>query len=103
LQGFIAIDPADALRKVTCPVLALNGSKDKQVLAESNLRGIRAALQAGGNTRADVEELPGLNHLFQTAVTGSPLEYGHIEETFAPAALEKISTWIRTIAADPSR
>jgi hypothetical protein len=38
--------------------------------------------------------LPGLNHLFQTAGTGSPQEYGRIEETFSPAALEIISDWI---------
>ena len=39
-------------------------------------------------------EMPGLNHLFQTAATGSPSEYGGIEETIAPAVLEKISSWI---------
>jgi hypothetical protein len=40
------------------------------------------------------KELPGLNHLFQTASTGSPAEYGTIEETFAPAALQLITDWI---------
>ncbi len=39
-------------------------------------------------------EVPGLNHLFQTATTGAPSEYGEIEETFAPAALDEISNWI---------
>jgi hypothetical protein len=38
--------------------------------------------------------MPGLNHLFQTAKTGMPAEYGAIEETFAPAALDRISRWI---------
>jgi hypothetical protein len=41
-------------------------------------------------------EMTGLNHLFQTAETGAPAEYGKIEETMAPAALAKITDWIRT-------
>ena len=39
-------------------------------------------------------ELPGLNHLFQTAPTGSPNEYASIEETMSPVALDTIARWI---------
>lgn len=91
---FLAYDPAPALRNVTCPVLALIGEKDTQVPAELNLPAIRKALQDGGNKHAEVVELSGLNHLFQHAETGAFAEYGKIEETIAPEALEKISTWI---------
>jgi uncharacterized protein len=91
---FLTYDPAFALRKVTCPVLVLNGEKDKQVLPEQNLPPIRQALTQGGNKHFEVDELPGLNHLFQTATTGSPTEYAQIEETMSPVALEKIATWI---------
>jgi uncharacterized protein len=91
---FLTYDPATALRKVTCPVLALNGSLDKQVLPSQNLPAIRKALDAAGNQHVEIDELPGLNHLFQTAKTGAPAEYGQIEETMSPVALEKISTWI---------
>jgi len=38
--------------------------------------------------------MAGLNHLFQTAETGSPGEYGKIEETMSPDALEVIGDWI---------
>jgi fermentation-respiration switch protein FrsA (DUF1100 family) len=93
-RHFLSYDPAPTLRQVTRPVLAMNGEKDLQVPAKQNLDAIRAALSAGGNTRSEVVELPGLNHLFQTAKTGVPAEYGAIEETFAPAALDKISRWI---------
>jgi fermentation-respiration switch protein FrsA (DUF1100 family) len=93
-RHFLSYDPAPTLRRVTRPVLAMNGEKDLQVPAKQNLDAIRAALSAGGNTRSEVLELPGLNHLFQTAKTGVPAEYGAIEETFAPAALDKISRWI---------
>lgn len=91
---FLTYDPATALRKVTCPVLAINGSLDKQVLPDQNLPAIRKALEESGNKHFEIDELPGLNHLFQTAKTGSPAEYAEIEETIAPAALEKMSSWI---------
>ena len=41
-----------------------------------------------------IVELPGLNHLFQPATTGSPAEYATIEETVAPVALDLMSDWI---------
>jgi fermentation-respiration switch protein FrsA (DUF1100 family) len=91
---FLSYDPAPTLRRVTRPVLAMNGEKDLQVPAKQNLDAIRAALTAAGNTRFEVVEMPGLNHLFQTAKSGMPAEYGAIEETFAPVALERISRWI---------
>jgi pimeloyl-ACP methyl ester carboxylesterase len=91
---FVNYDPAAALSKVTCPVLALNGEKDLQVPPKQNLPAIRKALEQGGNKHFEIIELPGLNHLFQTAKTGSPSEYSQIEETIAPVALETIASWI---------
>jgi uncharacterized protein len=91
---FLTYDPATALRKVTCPVLVLNGSLDKQVLPDQNLPAIRKALAEAGNKNVEIDELPGLNHLFQTAKTGSPTEYAQIEETISPVALEKMAVWI---------
>jgi fermentation-respiration switch protein FrsA (DUF1100 family) len=91
---FLTYDPATALRKVTCPVLAINGEKDKQVLPSQNLPPIRKALQESGNKHFEVDELPGLNHLFQTAESGALAEYAEIEETISPVALEKMSSWI---------
>jgi pimeloyl-ACP methyl ester carboxylesterase len=91
---FLTYDPATALRKVTCPVLVLNGSLDKQVLPDQNLPPIRKALAEAGNKNVEIDELPGLNHLFQTAKTGAPTEYAQIEETLSPVALEKMATWI---------
>ncbi len=91
---FLTYDPATALRKVTCPVLAINGSLDKQVLPSQNLPAIRKALAEAGNQHVEIDELPGLNHLFQTATTGSPMEYSRIEETMSPVALDKMASWI---------
>lgn len=94
MRSFLSYDPATALRKLTCPVLAINGSKDLQVPPAQNLPAIRKALQDSGNKHFEIDELPGLNHLFQTAKTGLPSEYGEIEETISPVALEKIASWI---------
>jgi len=93
-RGFLASRPAAVLAQVHCPVLALGGAKDLQVPAAQNLRAIAQALKAGGNADVTVREMPGLNHLFQTAPTGALDEYAQIEETFAPAALKVMGDWI---------
>ncbi|MEZ4414324.1 MAG: alpha/beta fold hydrolase [Gemmatimonadota bacterium] len=91
---FLAYDPVPTLRRVQVPVLAINGSKDLQVPPRENLEAIGRALAAGGNADVSTEELPGLNHLFQTAGTGAPSEYAQIEETIAPVALDRMTRWI---------
>jgi pimeloyl-ACP methyl ester carboxylesterase len=91
---FLDYDPVPPLEKTHCPVLALNGDKDLQMAPKENLAQIQRALQEGGNNDFQTKELPGLNHLFQHAPTGSPTEYGGIEETFAPDALTTICDWI---------
>ena len=65
-----------------------------QVTPKENLRAIIKALKAGGNKIYTVKELPNLNHLLQTAETGSISEYGKIEETMSPTALQVIGDWI---------
>lgn len=92
---FLTYDPAPALEKVKCPVLAIIGEKDLQVPPKENLPAIEEALKRGGNQNYTVKELPGLNHLFQTAETGSPIEYAKIEETMAPLALDTITNWLK--------
>ena len=94
MRNFISFDPTPVLEKVKCPVLALNGEKDLQVAPNENLEGIKNALERGGNRKVRIKELAGLNHLFQESETGSPREYGSIEETFSPVALKEISNWI---------
>ncbi|WP_303312362.1 alpha/beta hydrolase [Hymenobacter sp. BT730] len=87
-------NPQKTLRAVRCPVLALNGSKDLQVASSVNLPAIEKTLKAVPNRDVTVKELLGLNHLFQAATTGSSAEYGQIEETFSPAALQIIGDWL---------
>ncbi len=94
MRYFSHTDPAIFLRQVKCPVLALDGGLDIQVDAERNIPAIRQALSDGGNTRVTVFIFPGLNHLFQHAVTGDIGEYAVIEETMAPDALAMMGAWI---------
>jgi dienelactone hydrolase len=93
-RGLLEYDPAPTLSKLMCPVLVLNGEKDVQVPPKQNLPPIRKALEASGNKNYEVDELPGLNHLFQTAKTGGIGEYSEIEETMSPVAMEKVASWI---------
>lgn len=94
LRRFLALDPRNYLNKVTAPVLALGGEKDLQVPPAENLAQIQAALSQAAPA-SQVRQLPGLNHLFQSARTGKNSEYFLIEETIAPQALALVSSWIR--------
>ncbi|HEY8378531.1 MAG TPA: alpha/beta fold hydrolase, partial [Nannocystis sp.] len=94
-HDFLEADPRVDLRKLKkTPVLALIGSLDLQVPASENIPEIEKALAKAGNKDVTVKTLPGLNHLFQRAKTGSPSEYSEIEETFSPDALAEVSTWL---------
>ena len=91
---FLSYDPRPTLAKLQCPVLAINGELDLQVPPKENLAAIETALKSGKNSDVTVKEFPKLNHLFQTSTTGGPDEYGNIEETFAPVALDFMGGWI---------
>ena len=91
---FIRYDPRPALGGLAVPTLALFGGKDTQVDADQNQSAMEAALAASGNQDVTIRRLADMNHLFQTAVTGSPAEYARIEETMAPEVLDLIGSWI---------
>ena len=97
---FTEYDPADDIKGTKCPVFALNGSLDKQVLPESNLNAIRENLTVKNqNSKLKIQNskfkiYPSLNHLFQHATTGATTEYNHIEETISEEVLRDIAEWI---------
>lgn len=96
LKHFISLDMRPLLGGIKCPVLALNGTKDKQVEPSSNLKALRDALE--GKNGSKVVAMEGLNHLFQHSTTGLMTEYRQIEETFAPEALDLIINWLKDLA-----
>jgi fermentation-respiration switch protein FrsA (DUF1100 family) len=91
MHTLLRIDPQPLLRQVACPVLALVGDKDDVVTADENIPALQQALAA--NPRAQVRRLPGLNHFFQTARTGTLAEAADIDETMSPRALALIGSW----------
>ena len=91
---FMRYDPTSDLKKIKCPVLALNGEKDVQVDATINLTAIRQRITENGNKKVTVKAYPNMNHLFQTCSTGSIAEYGQLEETISPEVLKDILKWI---------
>lgn len=94
---FLEYDPYPALEATTCPILALNGDLDVQVLADPNLTKLEALFEESGHPASKAVLLEGLNHLFQPAETGLPLEYSSIETTFDPATLELMIEWIKDL------
>ena len=92
LNYFLDYDPIPDIQGTRCPVLAINGDKDVQVVSSLNLKGIEMALPK--NKKNLVKEYPGLNHLFQHCTTGLPTEYAGIEETISEEVLGDIATWI---------
>jgi hypothetical protein len=92
---FLQYDPRPTLTQLDIPVLALFGEKDLQVPPEQNAEVMQTALEESPSPDATVEVFDGLNHLFQPADTGHPVEYSQIETTMAPEVLERIGGWVR--------
>jgi uncharacterized protein len=93
-RQFLDFDPEPALEKLQCPVLALSGDRDLQVDSTENVPLLRKASETSENKDFTVVEVAGVNHLFQTAPSGSPALYGAIEETMAPQVLTAVTSWV---------
>ena len=91
-KWFIDYDPAADIAATRCPVFALNGDRDWQVISSLNLTAIERLLPK--SKKNVTKEYPGLNHLFQHCTTGLMNEYRQIEETIAPEVLSDIAEWI---------
>lgn len=92
---FLDYDPSANIAATRCPVFALNGDNDCQVVSSQNLTAIQRLLP---KTKKNLTKAyPGLNHLFQHCTTGIPTEYGEIEETISPEVLQDMATWLRSL------
>ncbi len=94
-QWFVDYDPSANIAVTRCPVFALNGDSDWQVISSLNLTAIERLLPKSKNNLT--KEYPGLNHLFQHSATGQPGEYRQIEETISPEVLSDIANWINSL------
>ena len=94
--SFFKIDPREAWKKLTIPVLLVVGDLDTQVPADVTIQALESS--HGKREVVTTKKLPGLNHLFQHAKTGMPDEYVEISESFDPAALDVITSWLAATA-----
>ena len=97
MRKLLSLDMRPLLGGITCPVLAINGTKDIQVEYESNLGALRSGLPANPKNR--IEAIDGVNHLFQHCTTGAIAEYRNIEETITPEVLEMMVQWMAQFTA----
>ena len=95
LDWFTNYDPTDNIRQTRCPVFALNGNYDCQVISSLCLPAFQKLLPPSKKNL--IKEYPGLNHLFQHSTTGLPTEYGSIEETISPEVLSDIVAWMKQL------
>ena len=86
-------DPAENLKRVKCPMFAINGTLDSQVAYENNLNAIKRLVP-----HATVKAYEGLNHFFQTcAEWKGSANYGAIHETMSPEVLQDIVNWLQSV------
>ena len=83
------LDAPAAIRQGKAPILFLNGSTDRQVVAAPNLRVAQEALGTETPLRR-TQLLPGLNHVLQESESGSSDDYGTITQTVSPIAIDAV-------------
>ncbi|MCZ8206023.1 alpha/beta fold hydrolase [Gemmatimonas sp.] len=80
MRYFMTTDPLVTARRVTQPVLVLQGDTDMQVTPEQ-AETLAAALRGAGNRAVTLRRFPATNHLFLTDSSGSPTGYAALTDT----------------------
>jgi len=94
MKYFLTFEPSKYLRKIKCPILALNGTKDIQVDCDENINGFKNYINPKKCKNLETHKMKDLNHLFQTAENGAVEEYFYTSETFSVKALQIIVDFI---------
>lgn len=92
--SLLRYNPLSNLKLIKCPFMAINGTKDIQVDATTNLNAIERGLTENGNMLVTIRKFDGLNHMFQRCKTCTANEYGELEQTIDPLVPEFIAHWI---------
>lgn len=85
-------DPAPALRKVTCPVLAIYGQLDLAVLPGPNIAALEKALNEGGNQDYTIKVFPSASHNLWLRRTGG--RGVHLVRTYVPGYFDTMTEWL---------
>lgn len=95
LDWFLKFNPKEYLIKCKIPLLVLNGNKDSQVNAATNLNAFKDALPH--NSKTVIKEYPNLNHLFLECKTGNVNEYKTIKTGIPAYVLRDIADWVNRL------
>ena len=93
-QKIYSFNPASALEKVSCPVLALFGDRDNSTPVKPTIANIERALKMAGNKDLTVKIFPKGNHGLLEAETGANSEIPKLKR-FVPRLFETIRDWLQ--------
>ena len=97
LTTFLTLNPADYIAKMRCPLLAIGGEKDCQVLAEANLSAIKRVCKKN-RVKCSIVQLKDINHLGQMCETGSVEEYATLGQAPDDMVLEALVNWLDSLS-----
>ena len=89
---FIRYNPADYMKHISVPFLAINGEKDAMVNAKLNLGTAQKLMEH--NPHFQTLLLPGLNHLLLPCEKGTPDEYRSIKAPLSSEVLKAVEEFI---------
>jgi uncharacterized protein len=92
---FVQYDPTLVMNKIKCPILAMFGELDLQVIADINVLGLQNIMKDSPNKNWSYKVFPKANHLYQEAITGGFEEYAKLKKEFVPGFLEYFTEWIK--------
>ncbi len=96
LTTFLTLNPADYIAKMRCPLLAIGGEKDCQVLAEANLSAIKRVCKKN-RVKCSIVQLKDINHLGQVCQTGAVDEYATLGQAPDKSVLNALVQWLDSL------
>ena len=100
MRTFLTLNPADYIAKMQCPLLAIGGEKDCQVLAEANLSAIKRVCKIN-RVKCSIVQLKDINHLGQVCQTGAVEEYATLGQAPDNRVLESLANWLDSLNNQP--
>lgn len=95
-KSFIELESREPVSSLDMPLLAVFGEKDTQVLSGPNAEAAEAIGRSNG-LNLNIVTIPGANHLFQSADSGLPGEYGLLDKEFADGFIETVVVWLKSV------
>ena len=96
MRTFLSLDPAKYIARMRCPLLAIGGEKDCQVLARENLSAIESICTANG-IPCKIVQIEDVNHLGQVCQTGAVDEYATLGQAPDKSVLNALVQWLDSL------